>query len=55
MFTKEDKEIAKRMKKLISLNIDQEAFRIHSKGMGCICIKFFRYNLLLKWKLFNLN
>lgn len=46
MFTKEDKEIAKRMKKIISLNIDEEAFRIHSKGMGCICIKYI-YKFLL--------
>jgi len=43
MFSKEDKNIAIRMKKLINLNMDSEAFRIHSKGMGCICIKFFLY------------
>ena len=38
MFDKRDRKYAKILLKAVHLNQDPEAFRIHSKGQGLICI-----------------
>ncbi|EAR85193.3 SET domain protein (macronuclear) [Tetrahymena thermophila SB210] len=38
IFSNSDRKFAKILNKAIELKIDQEAFRIHPKGMGVICI-----------------
>ena len=44
LFTPNEKKIAKYILKALKLNIDKnldnEAFRIHSKGVGLICNKY---------------
>ena len=38
MFDKRDREYTKILLKALNMNQDPEAFRIHSKGQGLICI-----------------
>ncbi|KAL4493614.1 hypothetical protein ABPG72_004107 [Tetrahymena utriculariae] len=38
IFSNSDRKFAKILNKAIELKVDQEAFRIHPKGMGVICI-----------------
>lgn len=39
IFSNSDRKFAKILSKAIELKVDPEAFRIHPKGMGVICIK----------------
>lgn len=39
IFSTIDRKFAKIILKAVELNLDQEAFRIHPKGMGVICLK----------------
>ncbi|KRX01790.1 hypothetical protein PPERSA_00163 [Pseudocohnilembus persalinus] len=39
LFTYQDRKFAKVLKKAVELKVDQEAFRLHSKGMGIICLE----------------
>jgi hypothetical protein len=38
-FSHRDKKFAKLILKAMELKVDPEAFRVHSKGQGLICIK----------------
>jgi len=39
IFSAKDRKFAKLLLKAVDLQIDAEAFRIHPKGMGVICLK----------------